>query len=588
MKMFFRHVFLNIIRIPARTVLCFIIAFFTVTVTVICGQVNAVISEASENFRENYPAVATVSSRVSETATGVGIGSGSTGLDLNEMMRYLATETVEAYNITLNVGSLAEAEIIKRLPTNELLEEEPKNVISAEVTASVMAVNNINLTEPFYSEDSVIVEGREFSAEEMRGGTRAMIISKETAEKYSIRVGDSAIYKYRGNGHIYSEYTVVGIYESARGITYAYIPLGDYMREFALSNSGSYIKANDRNFLLDRADFLLRSPSDAEKFITDAIANGTDPTMISINVNDKPYKSISEGLNNINTVTLAVLISVIFVGVTVFFLVAFFFSISRKQERIILRALGMKNYAVTAMFVCELTFIAAFASAFGILVGVAATDTAIELIESGTVSGVVEEANKRVDVENIQQKRRLTMQRDVEITLSEGYTGLTGYIHPARGFSWYRNDISLRYELVYMGNIPVTVTGTTWLDSEGFENKASYDRSIIVGGRSKNLEFACYVPEDSSYKVGDVFLVDTTDISKYSRLTSSSLGSGYSQTTSKGGFAFKVVGTYKATKDINGIVMAMEEMELCYDYATMAGETFSTERCDKILKGAKK
>ncbi len=575
MKTIFKHAFLNIVRMPMRTVLCFLIAFITVSVTVVCGEIYSTVSRTKEDFKTSYPAVATVTGR-SETAPN---GTTQTySPDLDVLMTLLGSDSIRAYNMSIYAGELAEDEIIHKLPDNSLISAQPSDRLVFDDEIIVTAVNNLMLTEPFYSGDSKIAEGASFSEEELRGGCRAMVISKYAADKFGLSVGDGVVLKYRGKTN-YALYTVVGIYESERGMTKCYIPIEDHFRELVNfeSHNANTVFANVKPDTFGRLDFLLTSADAARDFITDSLAAGFDTSKYEITVNDKPYKTVMQGLNDIETVTLFVLVSMLTVGAAVFFLVAFFYSSSRKRERTVLRALGMKNAAVSAMFILEFTVILAAALMTGYLAGVPATDAAITAIESGVLSESLSDANVQKEAVAVRDQRALTLQREIDISFSAGYSGLEGYIRQANAIT--DSDHCLRYESYWDGSRKITVTGTTKLDAAGFVNKASYEADIFKEGhRMTGYAFVCFVPENSEYKIGDSIMVTPHETAG----TVSLREDGYENFRMTEVY-LTVIGTYDSDK-YEGIVMPMAELELLHDYLSLSSETYRTHRYDRRIE----
>lgn len=573
MKFTLKHAFLNIVRMPARTAICFLITLSTVAVSVVCGHIAAVTDATIDSFASAYPIVATVYARPVEMPDGR-LDVVPPSLTLDDVVLLSNTDSVRAYNITLTAGALAESALIDTLPDNSIFEEEPAPHLENESDTAVNAVNNIQLTEAFFSGDSVLTAGELFTESDMRGGSRAIIISSATADRYGLTVGDSITIKVKLN-KLYAVYHIRGVYESARGMTCAYIPLADYFKDLAVfGGSDSYLENSIRRTdIVSRLDFLLTDGESIETFITDALRHGFDASAYNISVNDKPYKTVLQGLRDIRTVSLVVLFSVLVVGVAVFILVSVFFSLSRKRERTVLRALGMKNAHISTMFVCEIAVIALVAFLCGIGGGYAVADTALTIIERTSFHETVAQANEARVTEDVREEKWLTLQKTIEISLTDSYTGTDGYILPVEDFTLSDTDNTTRYEVFWSDGESVPITGVVWLDVPGFVNEPSWPHSICkdshrIGGYS----FDCYVPEGSEYDIGDMIVIWPQN----EQTTSMMLQIGEKHTYVSAGYFdayLRVVGNY-TSDTYSGVVMPKRELELLCAYAGVTGDVY--------------
>ncbi len=573
MKFTLKHAFLNIVRMPARTAICFLITLSTVAVSVVCGHIATVTDATIDSFASAYPIVATVYARPVEMPDGM-LNVVPPSLTLDDVVMLSKTDSVRAYNITLMAGALAESALIDTLPDNSIFEEQPAQHLENESDTAVNAVNNIQLTEAFFSGDSVLTAGELFTESDMRGGSRAIIISSDTADRYGLTVGDSITIKFKLNKQ-YAVYHIRGVYESARGMTCAYIPLADHFKDYAVFGGiDSYLENSARRVdTVSRLDFLLQGEESVETFITDALRHGFDASAYNISVNDKPYKTVLQGLRDIRTVSLVVLVSVLAVGAAVFILAAVFFSLSRKRERTVLRALGMKNAHISTMFACEIAVIALAASLCGGWIGYTVADTALGMIERTSFHDTVAQANEARVTEDIREEKWLTLQKTIEISLTDSYTGLDGYILPVEDFTLSDTDNTTRYEVFWADGECIPITGVVWLDVPGFVNESSWPHSICKDShRMSGYSFDCYVPEDSEYDIGDVIVVFPQNEQESSMMMI--IGEEHIY-TSTGIFEvyLRVIGKYSS--DIySGVVMPKRELELLCEYAGVTGDIY--------------
>ena len=584
MKLIIKHAFINIVRIPARTILCFLVAFTTAAVSAVCFHIYSSVVCAKSSFVESYPFVATVTVRKITSPDGTYIPSESS-LTLDNISMLAKSDSVHAYNISLSAGVLGEDEFMGRIPDESLFTAEPPETLVYTDQTRVIAVNNILLTEAFFSGDSTIISGSLFDAEDMRGGQYPIIISEHTAARYGVFVGGTVTLKVNGRSN-YSIYTVTGIYRSLRGMTSAYIPLTDFFRDrTAFGSYGAYLENNKPRFdTVSRLDFMLDSPDGAEKFINDAIAEGFDISSFDISVNDKPYKSILQSMDGIMSMSLGILIAVIAVSTIVFVLVCFFFSLSRKYERTVLRAMGMKNVQINAMFACEIIIIAVFALVSGIITGYAVSDTAIQAVERSSVASVVEEANLVKTADTIREQRGLTLQRKIEISLTQGCSKLEGYISPVSSLP--DDGIGLRFECFWDKERSLRLIGITEFDVPDFTNAASYDREICSEPhRLTGYVFRCYVPQGSGYTAGSIIQVSTRKENTGVMFITNDGVPAY-ETPMTVSISLIVAGEYVSDK-YSDIIMPMAELELMCDYVGVSGDVYRTVRFDEIIRRQK-
>lgn len=581
MKVKLKLILVNIFRSPFRSLLCFLIVFITTVVISLTTHIGDVTDNAFVKFVDQYPTVATISVKPIKAPDGTHAYTNDL-LNLDHVSQLSKSNSAKAFNITLPAGVMAEDELIKNLPSDSIIYTTGPSIISNNEPIVVNAINNILLTEAFYSEESCIIAGRVFSEKEMRGGTRAIIISDYCAQKHQLSIGDKVTIKLESK-NCYIAYHVVGIYKSSRGITYSYIPLQDYFRDRTLfSPSLAYLENNPTRFdSLFRIDFLLTSPAKSEDFINDALNNGLDSTKYDIVINDKPYKAVSSRLQTISLLSQTIRVSVLVVGSILFVFSVIFFSISRKREKFILNALGLKKKSVLTMFVLEFTSIALCAACVGIIFGSLASEFTVDIIETSYLNDAIEQANNKDEIihQDIREKRSLTLYKPLKLSLTTDYKGITDYVYPIN--STCSNDkTGIRYETFWSANRELLLIGLTKLTEDQFQDSASYDRSICAElHRMGGYTFACYVPDGSEYKIGDVIQIQAHTIGEHSLLIRQGDEYHY-EDIETADIALIVIGKYKSDQ-FSEIVLPMKELELLCDYIGVSGNAFTTVRFDE-------
>ncbi|MBR2634554.1 MAG: ABC transporter permease [Clostridia bacterium] len=578
MKVFFHFVFRNVIRRPLRSFLCFFIALLTALVMIVCQTISQRVESALTDLEKNYPAVATITRRAVISPDGVKIPS-SRYLTVDEAYPLSQSGSVKAWNITLPAGSLAQEELMGKLPDEEFLAEPPREVISVDDRVSVQAVNNLVLTEAFYSGESKIVEGRLFTSEEMRGGTRAIILSRNTARRYGLALGDKVTFDFENSGS-FSLYRVVGIYESGKGTELCYIPLEDYFRDLCmLWPTGAHLDSvAARPDRVIRLDFLLTSPESGEVFIRDAQSLGFDLSAFDININDGAYFAVKDGLEGILLLSRIVFFSVLTVGTVILALIIWFFSSSGKNERTVLRVLGMKSAKISAMFASEYVLIMIAALSAALLSGGAVSDSALHFVERCALEEAVEEANAQEDLSE-RTNREIILKRKIHLSLIDGYEGLVGEVHAVSNHL-EEGKIGVRREIFWSQSGAMTLLGMTDFAVDGFENTASFERDILSeSGKLSGYYFRCYVPENSPYRVGEIIPLMPQKMGEALVFTGDLANGLYRGVLISSGLV--VSGIYPPEAHIGEeFVLPMKELELMCEYLSISSEKYRSVRYD--------
>ena len=116
------------------------------------------------------------------------------------------------------------------------------------------------------------------------------------------------------------------------------------------------VKTSPSSIAIDRADFILKSRDAFEGFVERSKENGLDFKKADLIYNNSTYDVLSSELDNINQVALLVCGVVLFIGISVLVFFTVYLCNSRKQERVLLRALGMSGHKIRAMFTLERGF----------------------------------------------------------------------------------------------------------------------------------------------------------------------------------------------------------------------------------------
>lgn len=581
--------FRNLIRLPWRTILYFISVFFiTVTMTASIFVYGACL-DAKRALDENYIFVASL------------IGRDKSSLSLSDISCCLDDEDVLAFNVTMSEGEgvLPGGETMFRLPSTTD-RGEPVAVWLEKFGCHLLAVENLSLTYPFFSGECTIREGTGLTADGYSGERAEIVIPWWLADRYGIAVGDMVVRRYDSRDYscyIYIPTTVVGIYEAAahtaEDTSYpAYISLAtaelDYGKVF------SDVKTSPSSIAIDRADFILKSRDAFEGFVKRAKENGLDFKKADLIYNNSTYDVLSSELDNINQVALLVCGVVLFIGISVLVFFTVYLCNSRKQERVLLRALGMSGHKIRAMFTLELAILIVFSAGLGVGAGRLAAGGMCRFVNDTVLAraSASEEIRRLDSAADFDLTMPLERDMKIEISLSDTKISMVdvdvNYIKTPKedelGISrhtCYAIGTELSFEAEWE---PAGVVGLT--DIGAVETSISYEQVMALPNYFEDFIYA-YVSQDSPYvpdeETGRTILFLTSDgKNSFVKLADQQL----SETTAVNSKYVVVIGTYEDNEYCSGddILIRMEDYHKLYSDFSITDETFYFERIGTIVK----
>lgn len=591
--MIFKLAIKNIVRSPGRTLLYFLIIFMT-ALSVSCGCfVKLAGDNASSSLASDYMFVATLTSATT--------GEYDKGAGLSDFIICAKSDTVKAYNVslTLDIGELAEPEALTSLPVKIENPDDVPAVTSRKIGCDVLASNNIALEPLFFDGTYYFVAGGDFTKEGYAGDRAEMIIPRWVSEKYSINVGDTVVKYMQGVNIIYRAHTVVGVYDTADSDSASlpsYEPIELYCQEYARLTLGKtdYIDGIGIN----RADFVLGSSGDFEKFVLDAKENGLSFTSCKLTFNDKAYNILKGQLDNVNMIILLMIavISLTCAGVITFF-TAYFYN-SRKNEFAVLRCLGMPQRKVRLLFFTEIIILFVISASLGAFTGYKSSGAVCDYINTS----VMTEANEMANIKQSEltrdsaRKARLPLEQIVGIRISlekapEAEDKITNRLLKSDG------KISVRYQNIYNSN----VEGTSGQPDEVWKTEDKWEKlrlcsvsDITSVNTSVSYEEAyeergfpgrvfCYVSESSGHKAGDIIRVQKT---LYSELYMySGVGGVFAGRPIISFSTLCVAGTYEENEYFSGndIIVRAEDFDgIYYKFSLYDGQALVFGRNDII------
>ena len=170
--------------------------------------------------------------------------------------------------------------------------------------------------------------------------------------------------------------------------------------------------------MIERADFMLRDREAFSTFVMAAVENGLDLQEANLVFNNSSYDVLREELQNIDTIAALVFIVALVVGVGVFAFFTAYFGNSRRKEKEILHALGMKKCSVSAMMAAELCVIAVAAAIVGFFGGMGAADAVCGYVNETVLAEASESAVLRAADSARTDPGAMPLEREIEIEIS--------------------------------------------------------------------------------------------------------------------------------------------------------------------------
>lgn len=503
-----KRALINIVRMPIRTILFSAVAFIMIFIICFCFNTANVSDNAIRTLDDSYPFTATIIMKKIPSSDGTIDNTHRLNLDILSTLQN--STAVSTFNFKIYAGVLAEDEIISELPDDTILTKEPVAELSS-IQYPVNAVNELYLEQEFMDGSYYITDGSAFTAADIYGGNRAIIISETIARKFQLDIGDAVNYKIK-NSNCYRSCVVRGIFAERSGqpVAAAYIPLSDYFSDTATLLQGNS-RADNNSYLersldaANRIDFLLKSEDVISDFLHDAKNAGVDFSKYEIIVNDRAYHTAASGISEIKTISIFVLILTAAAGCIILYAIIAFYKRTRAKETMILHNLGMRYREINLIYFFEYSFLIIAAAIIAVSIGTVSSNLVVEYLDETYIAELEEYANQKDTTSDavssfrssvLTYPVRMNFHKDSEIEKLPFCTWIASETHGQK---------SVRYEQFYDAGKQesIVVKGIENPDlSSGMGDEILYEANRISG-----LEFPCYVPQDSGYSVGDSIVI---------------------------------------------------------------------------------
>ncbi|MBQ8497020.1 MAG: ABC transporter permease [Clostridia bacterium] len=562
------------------------IVFFIVLAITASLFVYGACSDARKALDENYIFVASLIPRKEDS------------LSLRDIGYCVEQTDILSYNVSMseNDGIIVGGEYLRKLPEKTEVENAPL-ALTDEVGCQLIAVENLYLVYPFFTEECTICEGTGITEKGYMGDRAEAVIPWWFAEKYDISIGDLVTRRYYRDDYkqyIYLKTEVVGIYEtsalSPNEEDYpVYIPLS--IAEFDYANVVAERKTLTSELVIERADFVLKNRDSFENFFLQAKENGLDFRNADIVFNNSTYDIHMSELDNIHMVAMLVLCTVLVVGVGVLVFFTVYLCHSRKREQTMLLALGMSRHQIYAMMAIELVTIAVVSCFVGICAGYFMADTVCNYVNDSVLANVeISEKIENADQETLSNSVNL-LEQEIKLEISIQNTMVSA---PALAINDIKtieeNEIGISKHLYYNigshitsmldggARVPTTVIGITDMNV--------VKTSVFDDMTDTYEDFICvFVSEDFDMREVQNHRIFLTSYEKdgYVSLIKESVGLGNASTSET--TQVIIVGTYEENEYCSGndMLVCMEDYHRLYSEFSITDESFRFERIGKFM-----
>lgn len=584
----------NLYRIPWRTILYFLVIFLVVVAVTASVFVFKACVGAKTSLDESYIFVASIVPKKS--------------LTLADMQYCVTGSDALSFNIEIseNNSVIAGGKNMFRLPEKVPLEEAVE-IWKDETKCVITAVENLYLVRSFFTGECKITSGTALTKEGYTGSKAEIVLPWWFAEKYNVSVGDTVVRQYNRSvrkdymfsvdtNPFFIESRVVGIYTAdASPEEYekypAYMPFAIAELDYSCASGATYMSTKE--FKLGRADFVLRGRNSFDGFVRNAEKNGLNFKNVDIIFNNSSYDVLSEQLENVRVIALIVLLTVAFVGLCVFIFFTAYFNNSRKKEKAMLRALGMKKSSIFAMMVIELTLIICVAAATGFFAGRAASSAVCDHVNTSVLAEAAESASVRNTASRIASGTApLERHTVIEISTKGGKADIpqipVNYVTTVG-----EGEVGIgRHEFYDLRTIDFdTFKKNAWLphDCVGVSDFDGIELTTVEEWQKYPDMLSCYVSEDADIsefmQYSDVPCLYLSSVQKGAFVR---IGNGKVDESFLAGecVLLFIKGTYKPNKYCSGtdILMSLDDYHKLYSKFSVTDENFYFKRINEVVK----
>ncbi|MBQ9748114.1 MAG: ABC transporter permease [Clostridia bacterium] len=592
--MIFKFAFRNLARLPWRSLLYFSAVFFIIAAMTASLLVYGACADAKDALDESYIFVASLVRRDEKP------------LSVKDLFLCLKNTEVEAFNVTMSEGDgvIPGGDAMFHLPDAKN-QGSPSWSWVEEFGCRLVAAENLFLVPSFFSGECTIREGTGLSERGYTGQNMELVIPWWLAEKYGIGVGDQIIRRYyteAQDGYIYIPSEVVGIYETklaSPDVTRypAYLPLGVAELDYAKALSDTQNEIDDIE--IERADFVLPDRGSFESFVMQARENGVNFNRAKLIFNNSDYDALSSELDNIHMIALCVCVIVCVIGACVLLFFTLYRFHSGRQERRLLRALGMPRSRLLAMIMAELGVLIVAGALTGFVSGYAAADGICRLVGNdvlrrATASETIQNTTLSLDYDQtmpLAQKTEITVsvkgasasRSDLPINpireLDENEFAIQRHTFYTIGTSLSAYDYTYALpaaDVVGITDLDVIETSIRW---EEITSRDNYRETFLYAFVSESSPYA----PDPETGATVLHIMETTfgSLSKIAHLSQNIHNEPIVKT-----IYLVVVGTYSENEFCSGtdILVPMEAYRRLYTWYSIATEEYYFDRIGTVYR----
>ncbi len=590
--MILKFAFRNLVRLPWRTILYFGVVFFIVLSVSASLFVYGACANAMEALDESYIFIASLVPKKED------------GLVLADVGYCLDGAEVLAYNVSIERENsyIMGGDYVSKLPEKVAQEDASMGFLRL-AACPLYSTENLYFEYPFFTGECTIIEGTGITHEGYMGEKAELVIPWWLAEEYELSIGDELTrcnLNNQSSRYLLGE--IVGIYGTSaiapdKEDYPVYMPLA--VAEMDYQEVIIDPRITTETIVLRRADFAISSRDDFEGFVRNAEKNGLNFQNVNIIFNNQTYDALASELSNINMIALIVMWTVLSVGLGMLVFFTVYLCNSRKQEIVLLSALGMTKAKIGMMIALELVVIILAASLFGFGAGRLAAEGVCGYVEGSVLAeaSISEMIEADASSRTLEQTEPLERKMKMEISVSEAKVTV-----PSVEINYIRtvgeNEIGIsRHSLYHVGSnfetgisvdavyVPTTLVGMT--DISQVETSLSWEELEAMTDYYHDNLIYVFVSEDFDWTgINQSAKFMTTYLRRFEWsdcVVVSTSAMTYALSTE---MSFVVIaGTYKENPYCSGndILMRMEDYNKIYAEFSLTDDVFCFERVGEIV-----
>lgn len=371
----------NLIRIPGRTALVGLLMTVVAAMVTVGLAIEAGAKGGIRSVRQSLGSQVTLQPNIEALRAAMGQGTAARPPVVTESMvkPLLDSPYISAYDFGQSGLFTSGLKPVEPSASGDAAPSGGRAVMiggpggSSESMPTFRGAGNANpaMISDFATNAKMLVEGRFYTADEVRSGAAVAVIDRELAALNGVKLGDRTKMTLR-NGAVL-DLEVIGLYETRAVNTNVppglalfvpnntiYLPYTTIQRANAQSAS-----ANQVADAISSVTFVLDDPLHLDAFREEAKAKGLDTERFTLDAQDQTFKAMVGPLQSLADVARTGTLSILIAGGLILVLALTVTTRERRLEVGILRALGTTKRQIAAQFAIETIIICLIALLVG-------------------------------------------------------------------------------------------------------------------------------------------------------------------------------------------------------------------------------